>query len=31
MEQMGNLDQIPTNLYNFLSHDPIYQCLWNVK
>ena len=31
MGQMGNLDPIPPNVCNFLSHDPIYRYLSNVK
>ena len=27
----NSLDQIPLNLCKSLSHDPIYQYLWNVK
>ena len=30
-EQMGNLDQIAPNLYNFISYDPLKGYLWNVK
>ena len=31
MEEMGNLDQIAPNLYNFISYDPLKGYLRNVK
>ena len=31
MEQGSNFDQIASNLSNFVSHDPLYQSLLNVK
>ena len=31
MRQMGNLNQIAPNLCNFISHDPLYRYLRNVK
>ena len=31
MEQIGNLDQITPNLYNFICYDPLKGYLWNVK